>query len=165
MRYYATSEEGDSFARIGMRLAADVETARARLRALDEEAASRPRAVGKWSPKEILGHLVDSAANNHQRFVRAQDGASLRLPGYEQERWVSVQRYRDRPWSELVELWSAYNRHLAHVIAVIPEGRRDTPCHIGDNAPMTLAQVALDYVGHIQHHLRQIFEEPPGGHR
>jgi hypothetical protein len=163
MKYYDPSEEGESFARIGARLSSDVEAARARLQSLGEERAARSRAAGKWSPKEILGHLIDSAANNHQRFVRGQEGAALRLPGYEQGHWVEAQRYRDRRWSDLVELWSAYNRHLAHVIAVIPERFRDAPCHIGDGEPMTLAQVALDYVGHIRHHLRQVFDEPAGG--
>jgi hypothetical protein len=160
MRYYDPAHEGESFARIGARLASDVETALAELTRSSEERATRPRSAGKWSPKEILGHLIDSAANNHQRFVRGQEGPTLRLPGYQQEHWVASQRYRERRWSELVQLWGAYNRHLAHVIAAIPEERRDTPCHIGDSPPMTLAQVALDYVGHIQHHLRQIFAEP-----
>jgi len=158
MKYYAPEEEGESFARIGARLAADVQAALPRLQGLSEERAGQPRAPGKWAPKEILGHLIDSAGNNHQRFVRGQEGAVLRLPGYEQKHWVDSQRYRDRRWSDLVELWSAYNRHLAHVIAAIPESRRDTPCHIGDNEPMTLAEVALDYVAHIRHHLRQVFE-------
>jgi hypothetical protein len=162
MRYFDPADEGQPLARIGERLAAEVRAGVPRLRDIDEEQALRARAAGKWCPKEILGHLIDSAANNHQRFVRGQEGAVLRLPGYEQPHWVDSQRYRERRWSDLIELWSAYNLHIAHVIAVIPEERRDTPCHIGDSAPMTLAQIALDYVGHIQHHLRQIFADPRG---
>jgi len=160
MAYFDPARQGEPFTHIGSRLATDVDAAVGRLRGLSEDRAARPRAAGKWSSKEVLGHLIDSAANNHQRFVRGQLDAALRLPGYEQQGWVSSQRYRDRPWSDLVDLWSAYNRHLAHVIAAIPESRRDTPCHIGDDAPVTLAWIALDYVGHVRHHLRQIFDEP-----
>jgi hypothetical protein len=157
MAYFDPSERGEPFARIAARLSADVSAAETKLRALGEREAADPRAPGKWSAKEILGHLVDSASNNHQRFVRAQLAPSLRTPGYEQERWVSVQRYQDRAWSELIALWSAYNRHLAHVIAGVPEDCRHVSCEIGGDAPVTLEHVVLDYVGHIQHHLRQIF--------
>ena len=155
--YFDPAQAGESFVTISRRLAADVAAAEWQLRALDDERASWQRAPGKWSPKQVLGHLIDSAANNHQRFVRAQIVDELVDPGYAQERWVSSQRYTDRPWAELVDLWGAYNRHLAHVIAAIPESRRDTPIRIGGDAPVTLSWVALDYVAHIQHHLRQIF--------
>ena len=157
MPYFDPAEAGEPFAAIASRLRTDVAAAETRLRALGEREAAEPRSGGKWSAKEILGHLVDSASNNHQRFVRAQLAPSLRMTGYEQARWVSVQRYQDRTWSDLVELWSSYNRHLAHVIASIPEERRHLSCEIGDDTPMTLEHLVLDYVAHIQHHLRQIF--------
>src|SRR5438093_7395776 len=87
-----------------------------RLRGIkDAEASIRP-APGKWSKKEILGHLIDSAANNHQRFVRLQLTPVLNLPGYDGDEWVRVQRYQDRPWSEIVALWQMYNVQLAAVI-------------------------------------------------
>lgn len=156
MPYFDPSHDGEPFSRIGMRLASDVETLGVRLAEMSEQGASTPRGAGKWSSKEILGHLIDSAANNHQRFVRAQQTTLLRMPGYEQELWVDAQRYGDCRWGDLVELWLAYNRHLAHVIAAIPEERGATPCQIGDDVPVTLRHVALDYVGHIHHHMRQI---------
>jgi hypothetical protein len=59
-------------------------------------------APDRWSKKEILGHLIDSAANNHQRFVRAQGTPRLEFPGYEQEFWVATQAYASAPgpiWS------------------------------------------------------------------
>src|SRR5438552_11710937 len=81
----------------------------------DAEASIRP-APGKWSKKEILGHLLDSAANNHQRFVRLQLQSYVELPGYEQDGWVRVQAYQGLPWNEIIDLWQSYNRHLAHLI-------------------------------------------------
>lgn len=157
MQYFDSALENQTFAEIASRLLAQVAATERELLAVSDRTSMQPVAPGKWSRKEILGHLIDSAANNHQRFVRSQEADSLSLPGYAQEHWVNVQRYHDRPWGELITLWSAYNRHLAHVLARIPEARRTTVCHIGSNNPVTLSYLALDYVGHVQHHLRQIF--------
>lgn len=127
------------------------------LRGITPDAAMERPALGKWSRKEILGHLVDSASNNHQRFVRAQEGAEMRGPGYAQDHWVAAQGYQGRDWQELIALWEAYNLHLAHVIRAIPAARLATPCIIADREPVTLLYVVQDYLAHLRHHLRQIF--------
>ncbi len=103
----------------------------------------------------MIGHLIDSAANNHQRFVRAQQGP-LVFPPYAQDHWVGCQRYQDRPWDEITGLWYAYNRHLAHVIRQIPEDRQLVPCTVEENTPVTLGFLADDYVRHLRHHLSQV---------
>ena len=133
-----------------------VEAALPKLQAISEAEASRPRAPGKWSPKEVIGHLIDSASNNHQRFVRAQQGAELAFPPYEQEHWVACQHYGDRSWGEIVALWHAYNRHLAHVIRHIPEDKRRVACVIESTEPVTLGFLADDYGRHLRHHLAQV---------
>src|SRR5438552_2002722 len=120
------------------RLSRSVDSALPALAAIQDTGASEPRAPGKWSPKQVLGHLIDSAANNHQRFVRGQQPGELQLPGYAQEHWVEVQHYNARRWGDLVELWSGYNRHLAHVLARIPESAQNKACSIGANPPETL---------------------------
>ena len=143
-----------------------VETARTSLLRLSAENASE-RPSGKWSPKEIVGHLIDSAANNHQRFVRAQSTDDLVCPTYDQEVWVEAQRYIDESWSDLVNLWASYNRHIHHVVSVMPgqalTGLRQT--HnldqvawktVDRDTPATLEYFVRDYVNHMRHHLRQI---------
>ena len=110
----------------------------------------------KWSKKQVLGHLIDSATNNHQRFIRAQLGQELVFPGYEQEAWVAVQHYQDESWNALVALWQHYNRHLLHVMACVPGGQLTRRCVIGDNDPVTLDFLMKDYVVHLKHHLEQI---------
>jgi hypothetical protein len=151
----STSDQSP-FPAIASELAQTVDAALITLRSIADPEAARPRAPGKWSPKQIVGHLIDSAANNHQRFVRAQQTPALEFPGYEQDHWVSSQRYEERGWADLIGLWHAYNRHLAHLIARIPEARRNVPCRIGANPPATLAFLAHDYLVHLNHHLAQM---------
>ena len=121
----------------------------------DSEAAE-PVISGGWSRKQVLGHLIDSASNNHQRFVRALLEEELRWPGYDQVGCVRVQRFQDASWSNLVELWASFNGLLAHVLAHVPETKRNTQCIIGDHAPMSLEQLAEDYLRHMRHHVEQI---------
>src|SRR5690242_16510389 len=92
----------------------------------DAQAKRRPR-PGKWSPAEIIGHLIDSASNNHQRFVRARFQDDLVFPGYDQDAWVAAQQYAAAPWDDLVSLWAGFNRHLARVMAATPEDVRLRP--------------------------------------
>jgi hypothetical protein len=130
---------------------------------LDHAAAQLPqltdtaaRVDGHWSPKQILGHLIDSAANNHQRFVRGQHVRELITPTYAQEQWVETEHFNDRDWTDLVQFWLAYNRHLLHILKHVRAEHRTAILHIGDNAPATLELVMIDYVAHMKHHLKQI---------
>jgi hypothetical protein len=135
------------------RLLGIVEWETEHLRSMDGSALSSRPAPGKWCPKEVLGHLVDSAANNHQRFVRAALSGELSFPGYIQDGWVSVQRWAEEDWDIIVDLWTALNRHLAHVLAALPEAALSAPCRIGDRPVVTLAALAEDYLRHLEHHL------------
>lgn len=142
-----------------------VEAATPRLDALPDPDA-RP-APGKWSGKETLGHLVDSAANNHARFVRAALTDHLVFEGYDQDAWAALQRYAEADWAALVALWRGYNLHLARVIAGLPADALDRPRarHTLDriawqtvpaSEPVTLAYFIADYIDHLRHHLAQI---------
>jgi hypothetical protein len=124
--------------------------------ALTEPESAVSTQPGAWSRKQILGHLIDSASNNHQRFVRALLQDELTWPSYDQEGCVRAQRYQEAKWADLVRFWSGYNRFLAHILAGVPESKRNTRCLIGNNAPMTLEELAVDYLKHMQHHLDQI---------
>ncbi|MGE5797656.1 MAG: DinB family protein [Ignavibacteria bacterium] len=110
----------------------------------------------KWSCKEILGHLIDSAANNHQRFVRAQYENSNSLISYEQVEWVKIEKYNERSWKELLLFWQSYNLHLAHILSKMPLQYLKLPFIIGSNEPVTLGYIITDYLGHMQHHIDQI---------
>ena len=139
----------------------------ASLRELPESVITwRPR-TGAWSIKEIIGHLVDSAANNHQRFVRAEQQTELIFQGYAQDEWVRIQSYETAPWNELVALWESYNLHIARVMAAVPASIRDHK-HAKHNyhqigfrdfkpdQAVTLDDLMYDYVLHLEHHLAQV---------
>ncbi len=129
------------------------------LQSLPEADARREPAPNKWSIAEILGHLIDSAANNHQRFIRAQQLDSVEPyvgPGYLQDSWVALNGYHEAPWPELVDLWRLYNRHLARVIARVPDDQLSTEMRVGSYEPATLGFVIEDYLAHMRHHVAQI---------
>ena len=126
-----------------------------------------------WSTKEIIGHLIDSAANNHQRFVRAAHQPDLVFPGYAQDDWVRVQSYHSANWSSLVTLWQMYNLHIAHVMSAVPAEVRERK-HARHNfdqigfrpfdaeQPVTLDDLMYDYVLHLEHHLAQVRDRVRG---
>ena len=124
----------------------------------EQEAAAKP-SEDEWSKKQIIGHLIDSAANNHQRFVRAVYNAADTFPTYEQMKWVEIQQYNQIPWTTLTNFWVAYNQHLSHVIDCIPEAAASAPCNIGKSEPASLHYIVVDYLRHLRHHLKDIVGE------
>lgn len=115
---------------------------------------------GAWSIKETVGHLVDSAANNHQRFVRLQIADDLVFPDYSQDNdaWVAIQHYQDAPWTDLLALWRYYNRHLARVVRTVDPTRLDHRWALTETRSMTLGDLMVDYLRHLKDHLRQVHE-------
>ncbi|MEQ1745387.1 MAG: DinB family protein [Saprospiraceae bacterium] len=122
----------------------------------DTEASVRP-GPGKWSKKEILGHLIDSASNNQHKFVRTmQADQHLDFVGYAQNFWVESQQYVEEDWQEMVALWENYNRHLAHVVRNAPAEKLENTISIDGSQPLALRFIMADYVEHLKHHLQQI---------
>ncbi len=121
------------------------------LRAVRPELTAVKLSADRWSLREIVGHLVDSAANNHQRFVRLQDSPRLQFPGYQAERWVEIQRTNLLPWPTLVALWESYNELLLHLAA---EVRPECLGHVWETpeGPRTLEFLILDYYRHLGDH-------------
>jgi hypothetical protein len=125
----------------------------------EEEMEFRP-APNKWSKKEIIGHLIDSAANNHRRLLLAQiEPQPYQLIRYAQNEWVHLNDYQQRPTEDLIHFWTLYNRQIMRVLSQIPEPALQYLCTSDDQEPVTLEWLIEDYVAHMEHHLRQIFPE------
>ena len=127
----------------------------ARFKAIPPEAAA-DRLDGAWSVKMELGHLIDSAANNHQRIVRAQLEESPSLPGYDGEKWVEAQAYQNREWNEVIALWEALNRHLLAAARAVPQDGWARTCTVAGSEPMTLQFLLADYISHMRGHLEHM---------
>lgn len=147
-----------------------VDSASAKLMQIDEAKSEAPRAEDHWSAKEIIGHLIDSAANNHARFVLGQLKDDLVFPGYDQDGWVRTNHYQERSWFELIELWRAYNLHLHHLMSHADKTKLNTPCTlhtlqeiafktVPQTEPVTLEYLMEDYIDHLKHHLAQILDD------
>jgi len=128
-----------------------------RIGALSElESSIRPQ-PHKWSKKEILGHLCDSALTNMQRFVRAQyEPQPYVMLKYAQNQWVEHMNYQNQPVSQVLNLWIALNTQALSVITTIPEDRLMYACDIGDQEIVTLDWLIEDYVAQLEHHVKQI---------
>ncbi|HEX4346442.1 MAG TPA: reverse transcriptase-like protein [Vicinamibacterales bacterium] len=152
----AAPAASSSFRDVALAIRDAIDRAVPALRAMRDEGVGRPADADGWSRKEIVGHLIDSAANNHQRFVRAQEKSPLVFPEYDQAAWVSSQDYNHREWTDLLDLWAAYNRHLAHVLDHMPASTQSVECRIGTKVPATLGWLAEDYLAHLRHHVAQL---------
>jgi len=150
------------------RLASDIETsvneACRRLRSISNEIIEARPNPGEWSVKEIVGHLIDSASNNHQRFVRLQVADGLVFPDYSQDNdtWVTIQSYQGAPFDDLLDLWRYFNLHLAHVIRIVNEKCVDHIWVVNEDTSITLGELMIDYLRHLRDHLQQILENIDG---
>ena len=133
-----------------------LDTVPAKLRAFSEEEFSKIPAAGKWSKKQIIGHLIDSATNNHHRFVRGQFDDKPKIL-YDQELWNQHSYYQDMSQEHIISFWEKYNRHIAELIKQLPPGMYARECMMSDGNGYTIAWVFEDYVRHLEHHLRQVF--------
>lgn len=150
----------DMSEKLGSSLQQAMEREGAFLENVTDENASVKNTAEAWSKKEELGHLIDSAINNHVRFVRASFEPKFVGPTYEQNAWVRAHAYNEMAWSKLIEFWQKYNELLVEVVSRIPEAKLQTECVIGSSAPVTLRFLIEDYVLHMQHHLDHILERP-----
>jgi hypothetical protein len=122
---------------------------------IDEQTFSLKPAPTKWSKKEIIGHLIDSAANNHHRFIRGQFEDSPTI-FYDQNKWNELSFYQQAPKQHLIEFWALYNRQLIHIIKFIPTENLQRTCTMKDGTTLTLDFLITDYLVHLEHHLRQV---------
>jgi len=146
-----------------------LESAEKKLRSISDEQSARKSSPGKWSSKEVLGHLVDSSINNMIRFVNGQFKDDLVFSGYDQNKWVESQNYQNAEWDFLINLWKMNNQQIVRLVGSIKNDtlKKSTMNHNYDQIAWrelskaetaTLEYLIEDYIGHMKHHLGQIFE-------
>ena len=143
---------------IADQLTQTVSTWRLRLQELSHDLVRDKPSADRWSIAEVVGHLVDSACNNHQRFIRAQFLPALTFPRYEQNEWVAAAAWQTMDWQTIVNLWASYNLMLAHVMRQIPDEQLSTRCTITPYEACDLRFLVTDYLDHLRHHLQKIDE-------
>ncbi len=141
---------------LARRFRAELDGLRAALYAVPRELADVPWRAGGWTRKQIVGHMVDSAANNRQRFVRAAIEGRYAGPKYAQEAWVAAHGYTHQQWETLLRWWEVQHEVLAAIVDEIPDERLGARCVVGEDAPVTLRFLIEDYVTHQKWHLGQI---------
>ncbi|MCM3677300.1 DinB family protein [Peribacillus simplex] len=122
-------------------------------RMTEKELNDRPM-PHKWSKKEILGHLCDSALNNMNRFIKIQyEEQPYVIQTYNQDQWVLVQNYQERPMDEIVNLFCTLNKQIIYIITNTPNDRLSNLCDIGNNQQKSLEWLIKDYLEHMEHHI------------
>jgi hypothetical protein len=118
--------------------------------------ADVPWREGGWTRKQIVGHLLDSAANNRQRFVRAASEGKYKGPKYAQDAWVAAHGYANQTWETLLGWWETEHEILIAVVDQIPEDRLEANCVVGSDAAVTLRFLIEDYIAHQRWHVKQL---------
>lgn len=154
-------------------LLAIINIAQKKLSEISDLSAKEKITINKWSRNEILGHLIDSANVNYYRFLLALDKDKLIFDTYPQDEWVRVQDYNNRNWNELVKCWNSINLQIIHLINNIPieKLKQTTDDHnfdricwqtVDKKESATLEYLINDYIGHLEHHLKQIYNYQKG---
>jgi len=124
---------------------------------IDEQTFSFKPSPEKWSKKEILGHLIDSATNNHHRFVRSQFEYIPKIY-YDQNDWNKFGYYGQIDGKQIISFWTAYNRQLLELLKLMPKENFKRVCNTADDSMITLEVVLEQYLEHMEHHLKQIVD-------
>lgn len=138
------------------RFRADLDEVHRTLIAIPPAIADLPWRDGGWTRKQILGHLLDSATNNRQRFVRAAIDGQYTGPRYAQDAWVAIHGYANQSWGTLLGWWEAEHEILMAVVNRIPEDKFEAQCQVGDDTAVTLRFLIEDYLSHQRWHLKQM---------
>jgi hypothetical protein len=124
---------------------------------LNDNIASKRPQPDEWSMKEIIGHLINSCSNNHQRFVGLQFVNEMSFPEYQKYHleWMNAEKFNEMKIADLLLLWKQYNILIGHLIENIPSDKLDNYLTMPDGKENSLRKLVEDYVSHLKNHLDQ----------
>ncbi|MFT5885535.1 MAG: hypothetical protein ACI9IP_001995 [Arcticibacterium sp.] len=134
------------------------------LRNLDDTTSSLKSGPQKWSPKQVIGHLIDSANNNQMKFTKLISHNNINVVGYQQDEWVAAQNYQAYDWQTLLNLWRSLNLHIVHIIEHTPNDALNHEISVNGIGPFKLDFIMNDYVEHLKHHINQALPSANLGH-
>jgi hypothetical protein len=139
------------------------------LRALVEEYATKFNAINeadfsakplptKWSKKEVIGHLIDSAQNNLRRFIVGQYESQPPKIVYDQDFWVQANGYQQMEKEEVIALWKLTNERICDILTNMPQQNYLKRADTGKTEVQlrSLQWLAEDYIKHMKHHFNQV---------
>lgn len=146
------------FSNVTRGLLRNIQTWEQKLIDLPEDTISNKRNKQNRNIKQILGHLNDSASNNHQRMIRLQYNERLEFPDYQQDNdlWIALQDYQNSDWNSIIQLWKFYNLHMVHVIQSVNQTKLDNSWKNFEGFDVTLRQMIEGYLEHMELHLKEI---------
>lgn len=148
---------------ISSKLRAVIEQYYPLLKAVDDKEFSSKPNPEKWSKKEELGHLIDSAQNNIQRFIRVQYEEQVHIM-YHPDNWVMMNDYQHKETKDVIELWYLLNKQIISILEKIPADKYDALMCFSKDATIrhSVEFIAEDYVQHLTHHLESIVKDKEG---
>lgn len=148
------------FLNVTGKIARYIDTWEHKLTDLPDETVTKRRNRQNRTIKQILGHLIDSASNNHQRMVRLQYHEKLVFPDYQQDNdlWIELQDYQNADWLAIIQLWKYYNLHIIQIIHSVDQSKLGNSWQNFENQTVTLRQMIEGYTDHIELHLNEIQE-------
>lgn len=134
-----------------------IDTELKRFETISEDEWAYKDSPEKWSRKEILGHLCDSAFTNIRRFVVTQYKENENIV-YDQDEWVKARNYQNIPAAEVINLWKSLNYQIVHIVENIPDEVLQRTCDTSKTTPeiLTLEVLIKGYIDHLHHHLKTI---------
>lgn len=150
-----------NFIHITASIAQVIEAEEKLLSSLPVEVITQRRNAQNRTIKQILGHLIDSASNNHQRMVRLQYSKDLLFfTDYTQDNnlWIALQDYQNEDWANLIQLWKCYNLHIIQIINSVDKNRLDSYWCDFTGVKVTLQEMIEGYLGHLHLHIKEIHE-------
>lgn len=124
---------------------------------ISEEVAQTTYAEGKWTLKEVLGHVIDTERIFTYRILAFARGETQALPGFEQDDYVKCGNFNNRTWQSLVNEFTLVRNSTLALIQSLPEDLTTREGNANGYKFSIRALIAL-VTGHEMHHANIIQE-------
>jgi hypothetical protein len=125
------------------------------LRNLDDVSVSFKASSEKWTPRQVIGHLIASGNNNQMKFTSLSNHSNIDVVGYLQDEWIKAQNYQAFNWQNLLNLWHGLNLHITHIKIPTPYDMLNHEISVNGIGPLRLDFIMSDDIEHLKHPINQ----------